>query len=187
MWRTLNEPSAFDGREAAEIDRVADRLAGMGLYDEADRLRGIAVSIRPMLTWYGEAANQAAHGFMGVFSTVVFCAAWREVAGEMPVKSWAFLALFVPWTIGIQWLVQHVRRKMRGKSTAPLSDAAVDGLMFGIAAAGALIPFAEHGIHGRFTMVLYDHRVMGIICAAWLLVFLARVLPRYIDANLRQY
>ena len=187
MWQYLNTPSAFDGREADRIEKVADDLAELGLYTQAERLRIIADDIRPLLTWYGEAANQAAHGFMGVWLTVVFCAVWREVAGEMPVKSWAFAALFLPYAIGAQVVLQYLVRKAKGQRTTPLSDAVFDSLMYGIAAAGALIPFSEAGTEGNLTAVLYDHRAMLIICIAWVWLYAARVLPRYIDADPRQY
>jgi len=171
MWRHLNTPSAFDGREARALEAIADRVGG----EDGDQIRALSNAIRPLTTWYGELLNQIGHAFLGLVSTVLFCAVWREVAGEMPYRSYVFTLVFLSYAIGIELLAQRWQP----------GDAWFDSLMFTFGAAAALVPFYEVDAYAATTVVEYYHRCMAGIIVLWAGILSFRVYKR-IDAIGRQ-
>lgn len=125
--------------------------------------------------WYGELTNQCGHTLLGVLSAVTFCDVWFLVTGEMPVRSWVFLAVFLPYALGIEAIVQRWKP----------GDAWFDSLMFGFGAAGIILPVKEVAAAWPVSTVDYTPHVRLILMAAWAVILYARVRKRY-DANKRQ-
>jgi hypothetical protein len=125
--------------------------------------------------WYGELTNQCGHTLLGILAANTFCDVWFLIAGEMPVRSWTFLAVFLPYAIGIETIVQR---------WAP-GDAWFDSLMFGFGAAWVLLPFYEVSQAGLVSTVEYTPHVRLIIMVAWAFILFMRVKRRY-DAEKRQ-
>jgi len=140
--------------------------------EDGEQIRAIVRVIRPLLTWYGELLNQIGHTFLGLVSTVLFCAVWREVAGEMPYRSYVFTMVFLSYAIGIELGVQ------RAKQAAYPGDWKFDSLMFAFGAAAALVPFFEVDAYGATTVVEYYHRCMAGIIVLWAGILSLRVYKR---------
>lgn len=117
---------------------------------------------------YGELTNQLGHTMLGMLLTTLFLCAWRETQGEMPVRSWTFLAVFLPYVIGVEW----VRQKWVA------GDSWFDSIMVALGSAAALLPFKEVEITGHRTAISFDHRTMLALMAVWSLFLFLRVLKR---------
>jgi hypothetical protein len=124
--------------------------------------------------WYGELRNQLSHTLLGVLAAATFCDVWALTTGEMPVKAWAFLAVFLPYAVGVEWAVQ---RWLPG-------DSWFDATMFGLGAAGALLPYSEAGSASPVFTLDYSPAYRLSIMAFWALLLALRVKKR-IDANRR--
>lgn len=119
--------------------------------------------------WYGELTNQCGHTLLGVVVALLIVCAWREVTGEMPVRSWAFVAVFVPYAVGIEWLRQAWRA----------GDSWFDALMVAVGASAVLLPWREvYAVEGG-TVVYLQHRYMLGIVAVWAVMLSLRVARRY--------
>jgi len=125
--------------------------------------------------WYGELTNQLAHTLLGVVLAVGVCAVWQVVAGELPYRAWVFLSLFAGY-LGVEMWVQ-------GWSPG---DSWFDAIMFSLGVAGAIMPFEETAISGRFVVVTFDPLIWLAIALVWSALLFARVMRRYIASGVTQ-
>lgn len=118
--------------------------------------------------WYGELTNQISHTFLGAMAFITFCDVWFLVSGGMPFRSYAFIACFLAYAVGIEVIVQ---RWMPG-------DSWFDSLMFAFGAAGAALPVQEVSAAEWSVGLEYTPAYRLSIMAIWFAFLLVRVRRR---------
>ena len=106
VWRYLNTPSNFDGRDLARLGHIASRVEGAGMDWEAAEIRAFIEKSRPLHTWYGEALNQGWHTLGGLLVVCLMAAGFDLAFGELPAKLWLLLLAIPPYGVLIEWWVQ---------------------------------------------------------------------------------
>lgn len=113
VWRYLNTPSNFNGRDLARLGHIASRVEGAGMNWEAAEIRAFIEKSRPLHTWYGEALNQIGHIAIGRALAVTTVCLWVLTFEAAPYKTlvitgWlavylAIEAIVQGWKAGDSW------------------------------------------------------------------------------------
>lgn len=117
--------------------------------------------------WYGELTNQCGHTLLGVLAPVLLCNLWFFIFGGMPIRTWVFV---IPLTayVSVELFIQGWRP----------GDTWFDIWMFGLGAAGAMLPLQEIEFSDSGVTLSYDPKVHTTIFVVWAVTLFFRVRER---------
>lgn len=130
--------------------------------------RGLNAASNFARDWYGEFTNQVGHIALGAFSAIFFVNTWFLWTGSMPYRGFVFLAVFAPYVVVIEFMVQKWKP----------GDAWFDSVMFAHGAAGVLLPFFEVGAAGRISILEYNPVMLSSVMASACVFLFPRVYKR---------